>query len=72
MQALSTNISSASLSETSSAFTSLNEVINRANTLIADFNKKVEKRVEEYKMRKMSAIERIEFAKKNKAKENEI
>jgi wobble nucleotide-excising tRNase len=31
-----------SLEETSSAFTSLNEVINRANTLIADFNKKVD------------------------------
>ena len=35
------------------------------------FNEKVEKRVEEYKMRRMSALERIEFAKKNKESEKD-
>lgn len=34
------------------------------------FNEKVEKRLEEHKMRKMSALERIEFAKRNKENEN--
>lgn len=37
-----------------------------------EFNEKIKGKVELHKMRKMTALERIEFAKMNKAKENEI